>query len=146
MLHVPSVCTPCCRFFRVVGSCWELLRKVWNRSNFWATNSLHFFCYVIAEARRNNLGSVCTALLTLLGPRTCQDAEFKFTKSNGLYHSHDVLQVHRKVVASVCTCCPSSEETEEGQLSPPVAKFAGFENLPKQWRPLRVLWTFQRSF
>ena len=44
-------------------------------------------------------------------------AECNFTKSNGLYHSHDVLQVQRKVVASVCTCCPSSEETEEGQLS-----------------------------
>ena len=44
-------------------------------------------------------------------------AECNFTKSNGLYHSHDVLQVHRKVVASVCTCCPSCAETEEGQLS-----------------------------
>ena len=44
MLHVASVCTPCCT------SCWMLLRKVWNRSNFSANNSQHFFCSVIAEA------------------------------------------------------------------------------------------------
>ena len=33
--------------------------------------------------------------------------------------------------------------------SPRVAQFAGFENLPKQWRPLRVLWNatvFQLSW
>ena len=28
--------------------CWELLCKVWNWSNFWAKNSQHFFCSVIA--------------------------------------------------------------------------------------------------
>ena len=93
MLHVASVCTPCCMlldvvaqslkpvklfsqqlptilFFRdrrsvaqqcwirlhsllhVVACCWELLRRVLNRSNFWAGNSQHFFtsCSVIAEA------------------------------------------------------------------------------------------------
>ena len=42
MLHVVSVCTPCCM----------LLRKVWNRSNFWANNSQHFFHPVIAEAQQ----------------------------------------------------------------------------------------------
>ena len=55
MLHVASVCTPCC---------------IWNRSKVWANNSEHFFCSVIAEALRNNVGSVCTALPTVLGPRT----------------------------------------------------------------------------
>ena len=30
--------------------------------------------------------------------------------------------------------------------SPRVAIFTGFENLSKQWRLLRVLWTFQMSF
>ena len=34
----------------VVGCCCVLLRKVWNRSNFSANNSQHFFCSVIAEA------------------------------------------------------------------------------------------------
>ena len=58
MLHLVSVCTPCCM----------LLRKVWYRSNFSANNSQHFFCSVIAEAWRNNVGSVCTALPTLFGP------------------------------------------------------------------------------
>ena len=58
MLHLVSVCTPCCM----------LLHKVWYQSNFSANNSKHFFCSVIAEAWRNNVGSVCTALPTLLGP------------------------------------------------------------------------------
>ena len=58
MLHLVSVCTPCCMS----------LRKVWYRSNFSANNSQHFFCSVIAEAWRNNVGSLCTALPTLLGP------------------------------------------------------------------------------
>ena len=58
MLHVASVCAPCCM----------LLRKVWNWSNFSANNSQRFFCSMIAEAKRNNVGSVCTALPTLLGP------------------------------------------------------------------------------
>ena len=53
----------------VVGCCCVLLHKVWNRSNFSANNSQHFLCSVIAEAWRNNVGSVCTALPTLLGPR-----------------------------------------------------------------------------
>ena len=56
--------------WHVVGCCCVLLRKVWKRSNFWANNSQHFLCSVIAEALRNNVGSVCTALSTLLGPRT----------------------------------------------------------------------------
>ena len=42
-----------------------LLNKVWNWSNFRANNSQHFFCSMIAEAWRNNVGSVCTALPTL---------------------------------------------------------------------------------
>ena len=33
-----------------VACCCVLLRKVWNRSNFSANNSQHFFCSVIAEA------------------------------------------------------------------------------------------------
>ena len=68
MLHVRPFAHPvaCCWML----SCCLLFRKVWNRSNFSANNSQHFFCSVIAEASRNNVGSVCTALPTLLGPRT----------------------------------------------------------------------------
>ena len=54
----------------VVGCCSVLLRKKKKRSNFSANSSQHFFCSVIAEASRNNVESVCTALPTLLGPRT----------------------------------------------------------------------------
>ena len=46
------------------------MRKVGNRSNFSANNSQYFFCSVIAEAYGSNVGSACTALPTLLGPRT----------------------------------------------------------------------------
>ena len=41
-------------FAHPVACCCVLLRKVWNRSNFSANNSQHFFCSVIAEAWRNN--------------------------------------------------------------------------------------------
>ena len=37
---------------RVVTRCWELLRKVWNRSNVSANNSQHFFNSVIVEAQQ----------------------------------------------------------------------------------------------
>ena len=90
----------------VVGCCCVLLPKVWNRSNFSANNSQHFFCSVIAKAKRNNVGYVCTALPTLLGPRTLIT---HFTKTYGLYPSHDAMQVPTLlgVVASVCTPLPT---------------------------------------
>ena len=37
-------------FAHPVACCCVLLRKVWNRPNFSANNSQHFFCSVIAEA------------------------------------------------------------------------------------------------
>ena len=60
MLHIASVCTTCCMLLRVVGSCC---------AKFGANNSQHCCCFMIAEASHNNVGSVCTALLTFLGPR-----------------------------------------------------------------------------
>ena len=60
MLHVASVCTPCCMLLDAVA---QILKPVK------LYNSQHFFCSVIAKAWRNNVGSVCTALSTLLGPR-----------------------------------------------------------------------------
>ena len=80
MLHVASVCTPRCILLRVVGSC-GLPRL----------------------GLRNNVGRVCTAFFNIVGAShalyTC------FPKSNGLYPSHDALQVPTLlgVVASVCT-------------------------------------------
>ena len=55
MSHSVTCCcvTPllsCHTLLHVVACCWELLRKVWNRSNVWANNSYYFFCSVIAEA------------------------------------------------------------------------------------------------
>ena len=44
-----------------VACYWELLRKAWNLSNFWPTNS------VIAEAKRKNVGSVLHSSSYLVG-------------------------------------------------------------------------------
>ena len=58
---LPAAC--CLMLLRVVA---QSLKPVKLSSN----NCQHFFGSVIAEAWRNNVGSVCTALPTLLGPRT----------------------------------------------------------------------------
>ena len=93
MLHVASVCTPCWMMLHVVPDCWELLRKVWNRSNFYANNPQLFlllFC-----------GSVCTALPTLLGARTRithgflehQSRVSQYWRSNSDYGINNALRV-----------------------------------------------------
>ena len=51
--------TCCVRFhtlLHVAGRCCLLLRQVWNRSNFSANNSQHFFCSVIAKAFQDRWG------------------------------------------------------------------------------------------
>ena len=58
MLHVASVCTPCCF---IVACCCELLRKVWNQ---------HFFFSVINERCATMLDLFAQLFTTLLGPRT----------------------------------------------------------------------------
>ena len=60
-LTIPNivVCYMLCQFaypLRVVACSWELLLKVWNRSNVWANNPQHFFC--------PNIGSCCIRLHT----------------------------------------------------------------------------------
>ena len=75
-----------CWMFHVASVCTlccMLLRRVWKRSNF------------------------CTALPTLLGPRT--RITHGLLKSYGFYPSHDALQVLTLfgVVASVCTPLPT---------------------------------------
>ena len=73
-LQVVSVCTPCCIWLHAIVYFWKLLPKVRHWSKFWANNLQHFFCFMIAEAWHNSVGSaiVCTALSTLLGPRMCK--------------------------------------------------------------------------
>ena len=63
MLQVAAVCTPCCMLFRVVGICCAEYKAVKLLSQ----QLPAFFCSVIVEALLNNVGSVCTALPTLLG-------------------------------------------------------------------------------
>ena len=97
MLHVASVCAPCCM----------LLHKVWNWSNFSANNSQRFFCSMIAKAKRNNVGSVCTVLPTLLGP--CMLIMHGLQRLMGCILStmHCRSQTLLGVVASVCTPLPT---------------------------------------
>ena len=77
----------CCVFFGVVA---ERLKPV----KLCANNSQHFFCSVIAEAQRNNVGSVCIAPLSLLGPGTrVKHGLLRDRKSYRLYPSHNALQV-----------------------------------------------------
>ena len=57
-------------FTHPIACCFALLAfaaQSMKWSNFWVNNSQHFFCSVIVGASRNNVGSVCTALPTLLG-------------------------------------------------------------------------------
>ena len=66
MLHVASVCTPCCMLLDVVACC---CAKFETGQTFQPTTP-NISSSVIPEAWRNNVGSVWTALPTLLGPRT----------------------------------------------------------------------------
>ena len=51
MLHVAFERKQCWMLLYVAVCCWELFRKVWNRSNSWANNcpSQYFFCSMIAD-------------------------------------------------------------------------------------------------
>ena len=62
MLHVASVCTPCCMLLYVVA---QSLKPVKLFSQQLPT----FLWFRDRRSVRNNVGSVCTALPTLLGPR-----------------------------------------------------------------------------
>ena len=113
MLHVASVSHPvvCCyMFLRVIGSC---CAKVESGQTFGpATPNILLF-----RDRRSvgpkNVGSVCTALPTLLGPRTRISHTWS-PKSYGLYPSHDALQVPTLlgVVASFCTPLPTRTQQQ----------------------------------
>ena len=89
----PVAC--CCVLLRVVARSLKLI-------NFWANNSQHFFCSVIAEALRNrlhissNIVGATHVQITygLHGDSNALTAEFcKFTNWYGWYPSNIVLQV-----------------------------------------------------
>ena len=44
----------------VVACCWEFLRKVWNRSNFWANDSRHFKQYQLTTLKYTYQGMAST--------------------------------------------------------------------------------------
>ena len=103
MLHVTSLCIPCCRLLRVVGSC---CARFETGQTFELSTPSFFFCSVIAEAQRNNVKSICKALL--LGPSMPITQSWS-AKSYGLYPSHNLVQVPTMlgVVASVCAPLPT---------------------------------------
>ena len=104
----PVVC--CYMFLRVIGSC---CAKVESGQTFGpATPNILLF-----RDRRSvgpkNVGSVCTALPTLLGLRTRISHTWS-PKSYGLYPSHDAVQVPTVlgVVASFCTPLPTRTQQQ----------------------------------
>ena len=92
MLHVKSVCRPCCM----------LLRKVWNQSNFSAINSLVQQCWIPFHSSSN-------VLQTLLGPRMLI---VHGLQKMGVDPFHDALHVPTLlgVVTSVCTPLPTDTQ------------------------------------
>ena len=115
---------------QVVGRCCVLLRKVWNRSNFSASNSQHLLLF----RDRRSVAQQCWIRLhsssNIAGATHAHYASF--AKTYGLYPSHDALQVPTLsgVVASVCITLP----TRTQQLSTLLAQ--------QCWELLRP---FQRS-
>ena len=118
MLHVAFECKQCWMLLYVAVCCWELFRKVWNRSNSWANNcpSQYFFCSMIADVGTMldqcwiNVGSIFTPLPTLLLLAT----HAHYTRIHPISRpSHDALQVATLlgVIASLCT--PLLQRTQQ---------------------------------
>ena len=98
----------------VVACCWELLRKVLTRSNFWVNNSPNFFKFV-PWSPKLSATILPFALLFLSSFNTVGATHAHYTwspKYYGLYPSHDALQVATLLgaVASVCTLLPTSTQ------------------------------------
>ena len=109
MLHVESVCTPCCMFCvsLSVACCQELLRKVWNRSSFLTTPNISFVPWS-PKSSVTMLDLFAQLFQHCLGHADALHvSSFKFTKPYRprLDPSHDALQVPTLfgAVASVCT-------------------------------------------
>ena len=102
MLHVASVCTPCCMFLDVVACC---CAKFETGQTFQPTFQLLFL-------DRRSLAQQCSWIRlhsssNIVGATHAHCAWF--TKTDGLYPSHGALQVPKLlgVVASVCTPLPT---------------------------------------
>ena len=102
MLHVASVCTPCCMLLDVVACCCAKFEPVKLFSQQLPTflllcdrRSVAQQCWIRLHGSSNIVG--CNALYAWI------------TKTYGLYSSHDALQVSNVlgVVASVCTPLPT---------------------------------------
>ena len=103
MLHVVSVCTPCCVLLDVVASC---CAKFGSGQTFQSTTPT----FLLVRDRRS-IAQQCWFRLhsssNIVGATYAHYAWF--TKTSGLYPSQDVLQVPTMlgVVASVCTPLPT---------------------------------------
>ena len=99
--------TCCVRLLNPVACCWVLLRKVWNRSNFFSQQLPTFLLF----RDRRSVAQSCWIRLhsssNIVGATYAQYTWFE--KAYGLFLSHDALQVPKLlgVVASVCTLLPT---------------------------------------
>ena len=99
MLHVESVCTPCCMLWRVVAQSLKPVKLFSQQLPtfllFRDRRSVAQQCWIRLHSSSNIVGAT-------------QAHYAWFTKTYGLYPSHDALQVPTLfgVVASVCTPLP----------------------------------------
>ena len=103
MLHVASVCTPCCILLDVVAQSLKLVKLFSQQLPtfllFRDRQSIAQQCWIHLHSSSNIVGA--------------GHAHYAwFTKTNGLYPSHDALQVPTLlgVVASVCTPLPTGTQ------------------------------------
>ena len=100
MLHVASVCTPCCMLLRVVAQSLKPVKLFSQQLPtfllFRDRRSVAQQCWIRLHSSSNIVGATHAHYA-------------RFTKSYGLYPSHDALQVPTMlgVVASVCTPLPT---------------------------------------
>ena len=98
----------------VVGCCCVLLRKVWNRSNFSANNS--FPTFLLFRYRRSVTQQCWIRLHSSPNIVGAAHAHYAwFTKTYGLYPSHDAPQVPTLlgIVASVAHYCQHARNNSQ---------------------------------
>ena len=106
MLHVASVCTPCCMLLDVVTCCAQSLRPVKLFSQQHPT-------FLLFRDHRSVVQQRWICLHSSSNVFGAAHAHFAwFTKTYGLYPSLDALQVLTllEVVASVCTPLPTRSQ------------------------------------
>ena len=106
MLHVASVCTPCCMLLDVVACCCAKFERLRGAKLF----SQQLPTSLLFRDRRSVAQQCWIRLHSSSNIVWATHAHYAwFTKTNGLYPSHDALQVPTMsgVVASVCTPLPT---------------------------------------